>query len=134
MHFMRTRMTEKTRLRNPYIAGRALGQSNGFFDRESVFRLVETGLLSPEQNAVVLFGQRRIGKTSILLQLQRRLATLPFLPVYFDLMDRARHPLGQVLFEIGTKIAAQANIGPIESEQFDDQGIFFRHTFLPTVY
>ena len=55
--------------RNPYIAGKALNDARGFFGREDVFRLVETVLSSPDQNSVVLFGQRRIGKTSILLNL-----------------------------------------------------------------
>src|SRR5829696_5375800 len=102
-------MTAKTGPRNPYIAGKALGQDRGFFGREDILRLVETKLASPDQNALVLFGQRRIGKTSILLQLQRRLASPLFLPIYFDLMDRARRPLGQVLFDIASTIAAEAD-------------------------
>jgi len=51
--------------RNPYIAGKALGDARGFFGREDVFRLVETVLSSPDQNSIVLFEPRRIGKTSI---------------------------------------------------------------------
>src|SRR6266508_1995805 len=127
-------MTAKTGLRNPYIAGRALGQDRGFFGREDILRLVETTLQKLDQNALVLFGQRRIGKTSILLQLQRRLPAPPFLQVYFDLMDRARRPLGQVLFEIASTIAAEADMPPVESDQFDDQGIHFRRAFLPALY
>ena len=127
-------MTAKTGLRNPYIAGRALSQDRGFFGREDILRLVETTLQKLDQNALVLFGQRRIGKTSILLQLQRRLPAPPFLPVYFDLMDRARRPLGQVLFEIASTIAAEADMPPVESDQFDDQGIHFRRSFLPALY
>ena len=72
--------------RNPYIAGKALSDEHGFFGREDIFRLVETALSSPAHNALVLFGQRRIGKTSILLQLRRHLPTPPFRPIYFDLM------------------------------------------------
>jgi predicted AAA+ superfamily ATPase len=69
--------------RNPYIAGKALGDERGFFGREDIFRLVENALSSPDQNALVLFGQRRIGKTSILLQLRRRLPSPPFRTIYF---------------------------------------------------
>ncbi|MBC8078366.1 MAG: ATP-binding protein, partial [Chloroflexales bacterium] len=83
-------------LTNPYIAGRAVGQQRGFYGRDDILRLIEVRLRSPDQSAVVLYGQRRIGKTSILLQLQRRLPSPPFVPVYFDLMDRARQRLGQV--------------------------------------
>ena len=74
---------------NPYIAGTALGGERGFFGREDVLREVERTLRRPADNAIVLYGQRRIGKTSILLQLQRRLPAPPFVPIYFDLMDKA---------------------------------------------
>ena len=80
-------MPPKLSPRNPYIAGKALGDERGFFGREDVFRMVRDALSSQDQNAIVLFGQRRIGKTSILLQMRRRLPSPPFHAVYFDLMD-----------------------------------------------
>jgi len=80
-------MPPKLAPRNPYVAGKALGDAGGFFGREDIFRLVETVLSSSAQNAVVLFGQRRIGKTSILLQLHNRLPSPPFRPIYFDLLS-----------------------------------------------
>jgi len=49
----------RTSPRNPYIAGKALNDARGFFGHGDVFRLVETVLSSPDQNSVVLFGQRR---------------------------------------------------------------------------
>jgi len=96
--------------------------------------LVETVLSSPDNNAVVLFGQRRIGKTSILLQLQRRLPSPPFLPVYFDLMDRAHRPLGAVLAELAATIAVSAGMPTPIIENFDNLGVYFQQTFLPTLY
>jgi hypothetical protein len=127
-------MTTRTSLANPYIAGKALGQERGFFGREDILRLVETTLGIPDQNALVLFGQRRIGKTSILLQLQHRLPSPPFLPVYFDLLDRAKKPLGELLFEIASTIADTAGMALLNREQFDDQGSYFQTIFLPTLY
>jgi tetratricopeptide (TPR) repeat protein len=120
--------------RNPYIAGKALGDARGFFGREDVFRLVETVLSSPDQNSVVLFGQRRIGKTSILLNLDSRLPSPPFVPVYFDLMDRARKPLGDVLYELAATIAQEMNLPQPARADFDDEGHGFRERFLPTAY
>jgi tetratricopeptide (TPR) repeat protein len=119
---------------NPYIAGRAVGQGRGFCGREDILRLIETRLRSPEQSAVVLYGQRRIGKTSILLQLQRRLPSPPFVPVYFDLMDRARQQLGQVLSDIAGALAEAAGLPPPDAARFDDRGRFFRREFLPALY
>jgi hypothetical protein len=119
---------------NPYIAGRALGREHGFFGREDILRLVEARLTTPDQGAIVLFGQRRIGKTSILLQLLRRLPSPPFVPVYFDLMDRARQPLGLVLYDIAATLAAEAGMPPPDSELFDQRGRHFRQGFLPALY
>src|SRR6185503_8290535 len=90
---------------NPYVAGRALDEDRGFFGRDEVFKMVETEFHSPDRNAIVLFGQRRIGKTSILKQIQRRLPSPPFVVAYFDLMNRAYKPLGYVLWEIATLIS-----------------------------
>lgn len=119
---------------NPYVAGRALGQDQGFFGRDDVFEHVVSTLRSPDQNAVVLAGQRRIGKTSILLQLQRRLPSHGFVLVYFDLMDRAKKPLARVLYEWAVTIARQVDIPPPQAEAFDDDGEYFQSTFLPSLY
>ncbi len=121
-------------LLNPYVAGRALGQDHGFFGRDDVFEHVVSTLRSPDQNAVVLAGQRRIGKTSILLQLQRRLPSHGFVLVYFDLMDRAKKPLSRVLFEWASTIARQVGIPVPSADEFDDDGDHFQSTFLPSLY
>jgi tetratricopeptide (TPR) repeat protein len=127
-------MAPKPAEMNPYIAGKALGQSHGFFGRSDVLHLVENELASPDRNALVLFGQRRIGKTSILLQLRRRLPKEPYCTVYFDLMDRAHDRLGKVLAAIASAIAAEAGMPRPKAEAFDDAGEHFQRAFLPEVY
>jgi Tfp pilus assembly protein PilF len=124
----------RQRAHNPYIAGKALSQQRGFWGREDILHLVETELRSPDRNAVVLHGQRRIGKTSILLQLQRRLSSPSLLPVYFDLMDRAHRPLEDVLYELACAVASEAGMAPISRQSFDDPGDYFRRDFLPALY
>ena len=118
---------------NPYIAGRAVGGERGFFGRQDILREVERTLTSPDQNALVLFGQRRIGKTSILLQLERRLPSPPFVPVYFDLMDKARLPLNRVLYELVATAAPSVGVPPPAEAEFKG-GDAFRHAFLPAAY
>jgi tetratricopeptide (TPR) repeat protein len=117
--------------RNPYVAGRALSDARSFFGREDVFRLVETVLSQSHQNAIVLFGQRRIGKTSVLLRLRHHLPFPPFRPVYFDLMDRARKPLGSVLYELAVTIAAEFDAPAPDEAHFTPTGDGFREHFLP---
>ena len=55
---------------NPYIAGNPVGKSPAFVGREDVLREVLRILRSTSQNAITLFGQRRIGKTSVLQWLE----------------------------------------------------------------
>jgi WD40 repeat protein/tetratricopeptide (TPR) repeat protein len=119
---------------NPYIAGKALRNAKAFFGRRDVFDLVHKVFRSPDRNAIVLFGQRRIGKTSILLQLKHRLPKPRFVPIYFDLMDYAKKPLGTLLFDLASAMASEIDIDMPNSSQSDDEGIWFRKEFLPQLY
>jgi len=119
---------------NPYIAGAPLRGERGFFGRQDTLERVARELCNPYTNALVLFGQRRIGKTTLLMQLQRTLPTDAFLPVYFDLQDQATSPLNTVLADLADTVAEQAGLEPLNPDAFDDRGDFFRHTFLPRLY
>ena len=117
--------------RNPYIIGAPLSTAEDFFGRQELLQSVVRELHHPTTNAYVLFGQRRIGKTSFLFRLQQRLPVDAFLPIYFNLQDQARSPLGQVLAKLAQKSTKVARLSPPPSSVFDDQGHFFHHTFLP---
>ncbi len=118
---------------NPYILT-PLVDDVGFFGRDSVLRFVRNTLASPYQNLVVLFGQRRIGKTSLLHQL-RRGSNVPdgFRAVYFDLQGRAEHRLEQVLFGLAREIARELDLEAPSRRAFAEES-FFQYHFLPLVY
>ena len=118
---------------NPYVAGTPMRGKRGFFGRQDTLDWVKRGLSNPAANSLVLFGQRRIGKTTLLLQLRRSLPADTFLPVYFDLQDQATRPLGQVLADLADTITEQAGLEPLDPAAFDDRGLFFSRTFLPQV-
>ncbi len=120
--------------RNPYVAGNPLRGERGFFGRQDILTWVEQELRNPDTNALVLFGQRRIGKTTLLLQLARTLPDDAFVPVYFDLHDQAAQPLSQVLADLADLIAKQVGMETPDLDAFDDRGHFFHHTFLPQLY
>jgi len=72
---------------NPYVAGSPIFDEELFYGREP---LIQRILQTVHNNSLLLHGERRIGKTSLLHQLQRRLAALDdpeyeFHPVYVDL-------------------------------------------------
>ena len=119
-------------LLNPYIAGNPLKDSAAFFGRDDVVREVLQMLNHPDENAIVLFGQRRIGKTTILLQIDRQLSEeKKFTPVYFDLQDRASSPLSDVLFKLAQVISHQLKQPLPSIDKFDVNGDYFINEFLP---
>jgi tetratricopeptide (TPR) repeat protein len=118
---------------NPYVAGPPMQGGKGFFGRQDTLDWVVRGLRNPVANSLVLFGQRRIGKTTLLLQLERALSTDAFLPIYFDLQGQAARPLGQALADLADTVAEHIGLEPPDPEMFDDRGLFFSRTFLPQI-
>lgn len=119
---------------NPYIAGNPLRTEKGFFGRQDALEWVTQELHNPTTNALVLFGQRRIGKTTLLLQLHRILSAEAFFPIYFDLQDQTTRPLSQMLADLANTIVGRVALDPIDPGLFDDAGGFFQRTFLPQLY
>ncbi len=115
---------------NPYVAGNPVGGSEAFIGRADVLREVVRVLRRPQDNAIVLYGQRRIGKTSVLQQLETQLPNEgPYCPVYFDLQDKAAWPLGRVLQNLAREIAHVLNL---PDPDFDDRPeSAFREEWLP---
>lgn len=119
---------------NPYIVGNPIKDQAGFFGRKDIFREVLQVLRQRESNAIVLFGQRRIGKTSVLLQLEKQLARDgEFTPVYFDLQDKASKSLAEVLYELSQHISKVTGHTVAKSADFDRTSDYFRSVFLPDV-
>lgn len=83
----RLRALQRRRRFNPYVAGGPVFSSDLFFGREA---LIERILQTIHTNSLMLFGERRIGKTSLLHQVRHRLEVLDdpdyqFSSVYVDL-------------------------------------------------
>ena len=85
---------------------------------------------------MVLYGQRRIGKTSILHQLAR------WLPksggpraIYFDLQDKAAWPVGRIMVALAAKIAEELGMGELVGPAEGEAGaeVWFKGSWLPGV-
>jgi hypothetical protein len=69
---------------NPYVVGTPLQAGSAlFFGREEQVAFILENLSAAHRNNLVLIGQRRTGKTSLLKQLPARLGDA-YLPVYLD--------------------------------------------------
>jgi tetratricopeptide (TPR) repeat protein len=86
-HRTRRRRQLMKRRFNPFIAGAPVLDTEMFFGRE---QLIERILQTIHNNSLLLYGERRIGKTSLQHHLRRRLLQLDdpdfaFYPVFVDL-------------------------------------------------
>ena len=117
---------------NPYIAGNPIRGQSHFVGRSGILRDVLLLLSTPHANAIALYGQRRIGKTSILFQLEKQLAESGnYLPVYFDLHDKADLPLSLILYRLAGQIARYVDAPSLDKSKFDVDGTYFHNDFLP---
>lgn len=96
--------------RNPYITGNPVGNTKIFVGREDILQYVIEMVRSDNQNATVLYGQRRIGKTSVLQALESRLKKeTSYQVVYFSLEGRASLPLTQLLLILAQTLSNEFN-------------------------
>ncbi len=127
---------------NPYLPGTALRQnSNLFFGRDELFQFIteNAGRLS-QRSVLILIGQRRTGKTSMLLRLGQHLPP-HLLPVYIDCQSLGVTPgMPSLLYDLAWHIAdalaardIQVTVPETAEWQADPNGRFQRH-FLPQVH
>lgn len=86
---------------NPYISGEPVRQPDMFFGRDELLRRIFNAL---HQNSIMIHGERRMGKTTLLYQLaaQLREADDPewaFVPVYIDLEGTSQSRFFHTLME-----------------------------------
>lgn len=96
---------------NPYVAGAPILEQQRFFGRE---QLREYVLRRVTNNSVMLYGERRIGKTSFQHQLKRSLTGLEdpvheFFPVFIDLQGTPQERFfatlaGEIFHELAPKL------------------------------
>ncbi len=122
-----------TRLSNPYIVGTPLSGEHGFYGRKDTLRFVLDTLAVETQNVIVLYGQRRIGKTSLLHQLIKR-DDERFHAVLFDLQGKGREGLAAMLVDLATTIARSLSLIAPDPATFDSDPNSFRDDFLPQIY
>lgn len=115
---------------NPYITDNPVGACA--IGRSDILRNTIQILRQVRKNAIVLYGQRCIGKTSVLQYLKAQLPSEgDYYPVYFDLQDKATLALGSVINELAKSMAQALN--QVEPDLGDHPEITFKETWLPLI-
>ena len=131
---------------NPYIVGKTIRDPNKFFGREPEFSDINDSLQNNEQ-LILLYGQRRIGKSSVIAQipkkLSQKLSTNEFVFISFDFNRLDFNDEENLSTQ---KILSLIAIGIIENLETNKQVLshlaeniptnieIFSCEFLPTVY
>ena len=89
---------------NPYIAGSPVTGTEMFYGREDVFSFIQRNLIGRHRDTpIVLYGQRRTGKTSVLYQLHRHLDP-GYRCIFIDLHGLNLQGMGNLLLGIASSI------------------------------
>ncbi|NMG08271.1 ABC transporter substrate-binding protein [Brasilonema sp. UFV-L1] len=131
-------MTYSTTRRNPYIIGRPIDEPELIFGREALFGFIEDNL---RQNVkvILLHGQRRIGKSSVLRNIPNFVAPDSFVFVPFDLQDQSGKSLSNILVALATEILDyleldEDNIKLPLTTDLETEPYIFSSQFLPQVF
>jgi hypothetical protein len=117
-------------IENLYISGKPIppDQEKVFVGRQDLFAKIQQNLAATNKPTLVLHGQRRTGKTSVLLQLPNRLPANQ-IPVYVDLQATAPvDGLNRFLYTLAREAVRQADekrriaLPPVDMEDFDRRG------------
>ena len=107
----RRRVEAVSRRFNPYVVGEPIHDPEGFFGRDEVIQQIVDGVAN---NNYIIYGERRIGKTSLLFQLAYHLENASrsdrrymFLPIFASLQGVAEHEFFAFLIKA---VASSADI------------------------
>ncbi|MFZ5918125.1 MAG: AAA family ATPase [Chloroflexota bacterium] len=117
-------------IENVYIFGSAIQPEKAqvFVGREDLFAKIQENLAASNKPTLVLYGQRRTGKTSLLYQLPDRLPA-EYVPVFVDLQKTATvDGLNRFLYTLAREAVQQADthrrlsLPPVDLDDFDHRG------------
>ncbi|MEP0751680.1 AAA family ATPase [Trichocoleus sp. Lan] len=123
---------------NPYIIGRPIYEPEYFFGREELFQFIQDNL-NKSAKVILLHGQRRIGKSSVLCQIPNFVHLEKFVFVSLSLEGKSQKPLSEVLHELARDIIDHLGLPkdkvtlPTKSE-LEKQSQVFADDFLPQIY
>jgi tetratricopeptide (TPR) repeat protein len=121
---------------NPYIAGAPVVEARMFFGREDTFSWMTRSLAGKYvDHILVIHGQRRVGKTSVLKHLSRYLPE-QYIPIFIDLQGRVSTTLDRFLWWLAREISRGLKEHEIElprpdREAFTQDADYFETRFLP---
>ncbi|XHR85356.1 MAG: ABC transporter substrate-binding protein [Gloeotrichia echinulata GP01] len=144
-------MTTPNARRNPYIIGKPIEEVANLFGREDLFNFIDSSLKeyfkqeNKPQNqtqslkVILLPGQRRIGKSSVLQNLEKKLADNNLVFVPFDLQEHSQSSVSKIFYHLAEEIIKSLDLDPDRiiaptNEALNTNSDIFYREFLPKIY
>ncbi len=125
----------------PYIIGGRITDTNRFFGREKFFNDINYYLKTDNVKLILLHGQRRIGKSSVIAQIPGKLGTDEFVFISFDFQGTVNSSHQEIIHSIAIGIIEKLETLETNeeilthlAENIPSNIEIFSREFLPTVY
>jgi ABC-type branched-subunit amino acid transport system substrate-binding protein len=122
---------------NPYIVGDPISKPERFFGREDLFGQINDSLQGNVQ-IILLHGQRRIGKSSVLKQIPKKLGTDEFVFISFDFQSKVNSSHPEILHSIAKgiieKLETNEEVLTHLADNISTNIEIFHREFLPAVH
>jgi len=122
------------RIGNPYVIGRPIYEPELFFGREKLVSFL-SDQLEKHTPIVLVHGQRRIGKSTVLRQIPAKVGADRFAFISFDLQDQAQSRLSRVLHDLAAQMVKQLGLAGTLAEPsveaLESDPSVFAEVFLP---
>ena len=140
---MSDQTTKRNTTQNPYIVGSPVKGETMFVGRDDIFEKIRTHLVGQHQdNPIVIQGQRRTGKTSVLYQMERKLNAQAdeerYIAVLIDLQGSNLDSVAEFLWDLADTIHDRLR-DPFGLPDLDDEAFgtnarrTFQYEFLPAI-
>jgi tetratricopeptide (TPR) repeat protein/photosystem II stability/assembly factor-like uncharacterized protein len=116
---------------NPYVVGPTV-TGEQLYGRQEVFQFVQESLAGPANRVIVLHGQRRVGKSSVLQELHlHRLPSKKYCAVRIDVQGQAQTPFSTAIHDLAAHIAEALGMEEPDLADYQREENYFVQTFLP---
>ncbi|OQW87573.1 MAG: hypothetical protein BWK78_08995, partial [Thiotrichaceae bacterium IS1] len=117
---------------NPYSMRTAAGGDSAFVGRDDILQEVYRILPNPQQNAILLHGQERFGKTSILRELEAKLPSQGnYCPIFIDLLEKAHCSVAEIVQDLANQISDKLGKGKLQLGE--EPKNYFYNIWLPNL-
>jgi len=117
--------------RNPFITSAEVFSNEDFFDRKSIMDALDNFIANDNESSFLIFGQRRMGKTSVLKKLQNSYEFPPIKTMYMSLQSDSQTPLPELLAKIASRIAENLDLVTYRAAKLSEND--FLNSFLNKV-